>query len=456
MDRYFVFGETLSLCAGATLARPLFSELFSSFSFGMSRVRWQEGEALCVYTPGTQIPSLGETEEFILHIGEDGIAMRARDAGALARAMSVFLSRIEAPAPHAPHLLRMQTAQVRARYRIGVRMAHICIFPEDSLRDVQRMIRLFGVLGYTHLCVEFWGTLQMDSFPAFAWQDRSFTKEEIRPLLAEGEALGMEMIPMLNMLGHASAARVIGGKHVVLDQRPDLAPLFTPDGWCWNIQNPEVAPLLRAMREELCALFPHAHFFHCGCDEAYTFSKGYVTVRELSDWLAGLTREIVAAGMRPILWDDMFVPKSESAEGLGTDADTANSVLSALDRATICADWQYEATDIPVRTATYIQAQGFDVLGCPWFEEKNILAYTGTCGSAGLYGLMLTTWHTLHLHPESALIAARACGAPETPWSRYSHARIETAALQRKILPAAGVYEDSGFCPSQIDRHLKG
>ncbi len=63
--------------------------------------------------------------------------------------------------------------------------------------------------------------------------------------------LGIEIIPMFNHLGHASASRVMHGKHVVLDQNPKLQPLFSEDGWSWNLDNQNTVKLLRNIREEL-------------------------------------------------------------------------------------------------------------------------------------------------------------------------------------------------------------
>ena len=68
--------------------------------------------------------------------------------------------------------------------------------------------------------------LKMDCLAELAWPF-AHTKEEIRPLIEEARALGMEVIPMFNHLGHASANREMYGKHVVLDQNPKLEYLFT-------------------------------------------------------------------------------------------------------------------------------------------------------------------------------------------------------------------------------------
>lgn len=57
---------------------------------------------------------------------------------------------------------------------------------------------------YTHVVLEFWGMLQYDALPEMAWPEKSFSKDQIKPLIQAAHSYGMEVIPMLNHLGHAT------------------------------------------------------------------------------------------------------------------------------------------------------------------------------------------------------------------------------------------------------------
>ena len=124
------------------------------------------------------------------------------------------------------------------------------------------------MLKYSHIVLEFWGMLKLDCMKELSWSI-GYEKEQVRPILDEARAMGMQIIPMFNQWGHATACRLISGKHVVLDQNPALQTLFSPDGWSWDLENPEVRRLHRAIRTELCELCGEGDYFHLGCDEVY-------------------------------------------------------------------------------------------------------------------------------------------------------------------------------------------
>lgn len=151
-------------------------------------------------------------------------------------------------------------------------MIHICVFPENDLYFIKKLIRLAVLCQYTHIVIEFWGMLRYDRLKELAWP-HAFTKAEAGELIRECRELGMEPVPMFNHLGHATGSRLCYGKHVVLDQNAKLEHLFTPDGWAWNIGSSEVAELLRGIRIELYELFGPGEYCHIGCDEAYYISR---------------------------------------------------------------------------------------------------------------------------------------------------------------------------------------
>ena len=84
------------------------------------------------------------------------------------------------------------------------------------LFSLKRLIRIAEVSQYTHVVIEFWGMLKYDCLKELSWEN-AYTKEQILPIINEARELGLEPVPMFNMLGHASACRICGGKHVVLN-----------------------------------------------------------------------------------------------------------------------------------------------------------------------------------------------------------------------------------------------
>jgi hypothetical protein len=118
--------------------------------------------------------------------------------------------------------------------------------------------------------MEFWGCLKMDSLKELSWPE-GYTKDEIRPLVEEANALGMEIIPFFQHLGHAALSRMgYSGKHVVLDQNLELDYLYYPKsrGWVGIFMSDAVRKLLRSIRRELIDLCGDGEYFHLGCDES--------------------------------------------------------------------------------------------------------------------------------------------------------------------------------------------
>lgn len=180
----------------------------------------------------------------------------------------------------------------------------------------EKNLRLAGVMQYTHVVLEYWGTLRYDCLKELAWP-QAFDKTFAKDMAREIREMGMEAIPMLNHLGHASACRVSGGKHVVLDQNPRLAPLFSPDGWSWNAESSKVQELLAAVRRELYDIYPDAKYIHLGCDEVYSYERGEEDQRKMRVFMTALLAQVSAEGKTPMIWGDMLL----NAENVGIVGD---------------------------------------------------------------------------------------------------------------------------------------
>lgn len=123
----------------------------------------------------------------------------------------------------------------------------MCVFPETTLSALEKIINLLGMHKYTHVVIEFWGMLKIDTLHELSWPE-AYSKDEVKPLLQRVRDLGMEPIPMFNHWGHATGSRSWFGRHVVLDKNPLLAPLFEPGGWTWCLTNPESLKTLSNIR----------------------------------------------------------------------------------------------------------------------------------------------------------------------------------------------------------------
>lgn len=350
--------------------------------------------------------------------------------------------------------------EFKEKPRVANQMVHFCVFPETKLWELERFIKLCAALKYSHLVLEFWGMLQYDCLKELGWSF-AFSKDRIRPLIKTANELGLEIIPMFNHWGHASASRMIYGKHVVLDQNPRLQPLFGADGWTWNIENPQTVKLLGEVRGELIDLCGEGGYFHIGCDEAYNFDLTVENYTVLTDMLNNVSRELAQCGRRPIIWGDMLVAKRDSFNPNNRYTASCKStqleelILSALDRNIIIADWQYNSKEAPIETALVFKAAGFDTLVCPWdgtFGASSILPCIKTAVDNDLAGVMHTTWNTLSIGMPDVCRAAFASWSDSAENNSRPHNffAVNCAKILRAVFPVNGDYEKAGWYPEQI------
>ena len=457
---FYVFPWELRACADRRLDNPTMHQLWQGFCCQAGQVVIEEADGVFFRAGTVPVPEVPEEAEFAIRVTEQGMAVAAREYSGLARGVLVLMMRIEPVAlEEGREQFRVAACSLEGRYGIHNRMIHFCVFPETTPTFLQKCIRLAGVMQYTHVVLEFWGMLRYDCLKELAWEN-AWPKDFAKRIVREIEDMGMEAIPMMNHLGHAAGCRVSGGKHVVLDQNPRLAALFSPDGWSWNILNPRARDLLREVRRELYEVFPNARYFHLGCDEVYSYEKRDEDQRRMRDFLQSLIKEVQMEGVRPIIWGDMLL----NAEACGVEGghqpyvcgcDTpehGEALIAAIPKDTVIADWHYDVLEAPIQTGIYLKEKGFDVLGAPWFEDANCRAHVDTAREHGLMGVMVTTWHTLAQKMPHIVADALMCGAFQSPWSgtEGSKIRTETAALLRKVCFVDGDYKEAGWTDSQI------
>ena len=452
--RSFLLQEKTVARADVRMNNDTVKKIWHGFGFTETSLELTEGEANTIVIGDAAIPALPEGKEYALSVTESGAAVRGCCYGGLMRGFFDLVMQIE-PDYNEGGILSLPLMDKTDSFTLGRRMIHFCIFAETKRLQIKRLIRLAGAMQYTHVVLEFWGTYKYDCLPEAGW-DGAYTKDEVRELIAEIRELGMEPIPMINHLGHAAGARMAGGKNVVLDQNPRLHRLFMPDGWSWNVFNPEVRELLRKMRAELYELFGKTEYFHAGLDEAYMFAATPALREKLPDYLADITREISSEGRRPMLWMDMFLPEeSKTPHNCRCTEEEMYDFLAKISPDTVLVDWHYYTKVAPLETSKYLSERcSFDIVTAPWHETQNIYACADTAIDLGLHGFMMTTWHSMFQYTPAILLAARRCGAAKTSWSDFcarGSRHSEVATLLRKLsFEGPCSYEEAGWVSREI------
>ena len=450
----FTFRGDVSAVAHPCLNKRMIKEFWHNFTFQASALSMCESDAL-VFSIGQAEPLALDGCEYSINVTPEGICVGAGNEKGLLRGYMTLLDRFRAVDRDEALAIALDCCQIKDRPLIQNRMVHFCIFPETELWELRRFIRFCGALKYTHIVLEFWGMLRYDCMSALSWK-QAFTKEQIKPLIREANDLGLAVIPMFNHWGHASAGRVMQGKHVVLDQDPTLQTYFSEDGWCWDIRKPKVRRLLRQIRAELIELCGAGEYFHIGCDEAYNFEFTQDNMDMVCDFINEIDEELRSQHRRTIVWGDMLLyrhPHYHAGNCYTCNAPTAEAeryMLERLHKDLVIADWQYDAPHAPVETASVFVNAGFDCLLCPWDRsEAKMNAVCATVKQEVLLGLLHTTWHTLSNGMPYVTRAGVECWESTADVGAVE-IRTQTATLLRKVMPIDGDYQKAGWGKFQV------
>ena len=457
--RYPVEGKIRAV-AHASLCKPVFAEYCNNFSYGLSEIELLPTDSFTFCIGQAPVLSL-DGESYRVSITESGVSLAACSEKSLICGFMTLIDRLLMERVNGESRLFLDACTYGETAFIARRMAHFCVFPETELWEIRRFVRLCAFLRYTHLVIEFWGMFRYECLDALSWE-RAFSADDLREIFAEAQDLGLELVPMFNHYGHASSGRVMHGKHVVLDRSPQYAYLFDETGWAWNIGLPETIDLQKKMRQELTELCGAGSFFHIGCDEIYGFDYSERAMEEICTHINAVAQSLAESGRKPILWADMFLPRTLKNQTGNTytaacPSENASSfMLSKLDKNVLLADWQYDACRFPVETSLYLKEKGFSVLLCPWDRGMNRTnACLETAKIHGLDGILHTTWHTLSSGMPYVAKTARGCFLPagakdvrdENPALHFN----KTAEILRKVYPCGGDYRKSGWSKKEIE-----
>ncbi len=452
--------EKIRAVAHASLCKPVFAEYWNNFSYGLSEIELLPTDSFTFCIGQAPVLPL-DGESYRVSITESGVSLAACSEKSLICGFMTLIDRLLMERVNGESRLFLDACTYGETAFIARRLAHFCVFPETELWEIRRFVRLCAFLRYTHLVIEFWGTFRYECLDALSWE-RAFSADDLREIFAEAQDLGLELVPMFNHYGHASSGRGMHGKHVVLDRSPQYAYLFDETGWAWNIGLPETIDLQKKMRQELTELCGAGSFFHIGCDEIYGFDYSERAMEEICTHINAVAQSLAESGRKPILWADMFLPRTLKNQTGNTytaacPSENASSfMLSKLDKNVLLADWQYDACRFPVETSLYLKEKGFSVLLCPWDRGMNRTnACLETAKIHGLDGILHTTWHTLSSGMPYVAKTARGCflpaGSKDVRDENQALHLNKTAEILRKVYPCGGDYRKSGWSKKEIE-----
>ncbi len=425
-------------------------------------IRWDvsfSDDETCVVMGEAQEATL-DSKEYVIKVTEKGAFVGGKDYSSTIRG---FLTLLEMTFCYGKGDYRIETCELRDSAKLKFRAVHICLFPEYSVNTIRKVIRTCGMAKYSHIILETWGCIKLDALKELSWP-HGHSKETVRELVAEANAMGMEVIPFFQHLGHAALARMgYAGKHTVLDQDLSLEYLYYPKsyGWVWNFKDKDVKKLLSDVRAELIDLFGEGEYFHLGCDEAgMEFDSDC-----LCSWLNEVQADLEKQGRRAIIWGDMLLSNAFFPDEpidprhpwrivyeCNSTSEYADALCEKLNKNIIIADWQYNV-EYPVwKSSKILSEKGFDVICCPWELHDNVSGAVNTAAELGLQGIMETTWNKLIVSPGvQNTVYAGLCAWGDPKFAGWFDGISDRAYnIFRRVAPEGKTYETSGWSEKQI------
>ncbi|PYE85673.1 beta-N-acetylhexosaminidase [Pseudoroseicyclus aestuarii] len=224
-------------------------------------------------------------------------------------------------------------------------------------------------------------------------QEGRYTVEEVKALVAQGESLGVTLMPEIDTPGHVTALlKTIPG---LLDPEEPEDSYRSVQGYPNNALNPALPKTYEVMEvviDALCDLFP-SEVLHMGGDEvdkaswaqspaaqALREEKGLDGTMGLQSYFLRRVQEMIAAkGRRMGGWD-------ECAEGEGIDPE--NGVIFAWQKVESVAamiEDGYDVVAMPGQAYYFdmVQGEGWDAPGAAWagtVSPKQTYDYEATAG----------------------------------------------------------------------------
>jgi hexosaminidase len=302
------------------------------------------------------------------------------------------------------------------------------------------LLDVFAAMRFNSVLVEWEDMFPWTCDPRFRCAT-AYTPEQVRAFLNKAQELGIEVIPLVQSLGHMETPLKFP-EYAHMREVPD-------DTGGLNPLAPGARELVQRMVDDVLALMPDIRHFHLGGDEAWAFGTHADTKAYIAEHGKGalymyhmepLLDHLLAKGIRPILWHDMMT-------GWDTPA-----LMRLKDKADLCV-WGYQRTPDTVSSKAHCHIDKIRR-----FAEHGITLWGGTAykGGDGAELELPVVANRLENYLGWCKVASEQGmkGVFVTAWSRYNSLNTQLspidAALDVMAL-AAVVFHDGTAPESSID-----
>ncbi len=228
----------------------------------------------------------------------------------------------------------------------------------------------------------------------------SMERADLEKDIADARKHFMEVIPMVNTMGHSEWMFHSLGTKPPEWKNLDLAEDKShPYAYCAS--NPKTYDFIFKIYDEALEIFK-PRYFHIGHDEitnAGEFPKdAECKKKSLGDLMIGDIKKLhdylSKKGVKVMMWGDMFLAPGESPDACNAGTlDEARRRRSQLPKDIVFNDWHYAPADPDeFKSLKVLQDEGFRSIAATWYTPANIASFAQAAKDSNADGLLQTTW----------------------------------------------------------------
>ncbi len=265
----------------------------------------------------------------------------------------------------------------------------------ETVETVCRYMDVAAEAGMNAILMYLEDRVKTKTYP-YAPDEESYSPEQVRQMVAYGEKLGLELIPVVSPIGHTERFLEKPELKHLAELRGGIPGMFAKAGatrhmdTCPNL--PETKEFFKNYITEVAELFP-SKYFHLGFDEIHEMGfcelckdtpiadLFYGAVKYFYDVVKGLGKEVM-------IWDDMTEQQPR--------------LLEMLPRDIILCAWFYQYTDrYPVARFntsnsydyfSHYERLGFRYLASLGWRDSSMDTLTTYAAKCNPMGMLMTVW----------------------------------------------------------------
>jgi len=235
---------------------------------------------------------------------------------------------------------KMPKIRVVEGLRFGFRGFHLDVARGGvpTVSTLKKLLRWLFLLKYNYLGLYLEDLFPWGRYPDIGAHRGRYTREELREVIEYGAALGVEVFPSLELLGHMENI-------LSLPPYTRLSEWHNPAEGVLNISSEEARDFGLSLLEEVLDFFP-SKYIHIGGDETWALGRGKSLDKTLTfegprlyeEYTKLLVEVVRKRGRVPMVWGDMITAAylRESERGLWRRV-----LESPLWRDAVVVNWDY-------------------------------------------------------------------------------------------------------------------